>query len=244
MTTTERQVALKTLSAIPDASFTACDLKGLNLLSDKGIAELVTLAGKSPADAIIQAKANADAALAGHAHGLNAQDAADAAKKAAADKAKADADAADAEPEEKEKKMKAAADRDEAERAAFFAKNPELKTLIDRQRSQEVARKAKLVAALKGGPLTDKQLEVKPLDELETLAAYAGAAVEEPLDYSGRRRCGRLRDSTERLRPCDREDAQGGTLTGGAGRQGEEAHGNHTEPTQHDPSCRRSRADR
>ena len=186
MTTTERQVALKTLSAIPDASFTACDLKGLNLLSDKGIAELVTLAGKSPADAIIQAKANADAALAGHAHGLNAQDAADAAKKAAADKAKADADAADAEPEEKEKKMKAAADRDEAERAAFFAKNPELKTLIDRQRSQEVARKAKLVAALKGGPLTDKQLEVKPLDELETLAAYAGAAVEEPLDYSGR----------------------------------------------------------
>ena len=82
--------------------------------------------------------------------------------------------------------MKAAADRDEAERAAFFAKNPELKTLIDRQRSQEVARKAKLVAALKGGPLTDKQLEVKPLDELETLAAYAGAAVEEPLDYSGR----------------------------------------------------------
>src|ERR1017187_841790 len=88
MTNEARTAAIKTLAELKDANYSPCDLKGIALLSDAGIATLVTLAAKSPADAIIQAKANADAALAGHAHGLNAQDAADTAKKAAADKAK------------------------------------------------------------------------------------------------------------------------------------------------------------
>src|ERR1017187_8093355 len=88
MTNEARTAAIKTLAELKNANYSPCDLKGIALLSDAGIATLVTLAAKSPADAIIQAKANADAALAGHAHGLNAQDAADTAKKAAADKAK------------------------------------------------------------------------------------------------------------------------------------------------------------
>ena len=191
MTQQERTTALKTLGELKDANFTECDKKGLALLSDKGIAELVTLAGKSPADSIIQAKANADAALAGHAHGLNAQDAADTAKKAAADKAKAEADAEDAkdggaddaDEDKSGKKIKAAQGAPMTEEQYLKNAPESIRTLVAKQKAQDAARKSELIKALAGGPLTDKQLDAKPLDELETLAAFAKVEV---VDYSGR----------------------------------------------------------
>lgn len=165
-------------------------VKGLAMLLDKDgksavIDGLRTLAAKSPADSIIQAKAAADAALAGHAHGLNAKDQAE----AAAAKKKAEEDAAAAADKGGDKKMKAAQAAgfktvEEHERAVFYEKNPEIKSLVDRQKQQEADRKLELVASLKAcGALTEEQLTAKSLNDLETLAAFA--QLPKP-DYSGR----------------------------------------------------------
>jgi hypothetical protein len=168
MTSCERSAALKAIAEIKDAGFTPEELKGLQLLSDKSVTTLHTLAAKTPGDAIIQAKYAADAALAGHAHGLNAKDVAAAAK-----------EKDDAEPKT------AAALTAEQEQAAFYAKHPEIKTLVDRQQQQEKTRHAELVASLKAcGALTEDQLKAKSLEELETLAMFAQVAPKP--DFSGR----------------------------------------------------------
>jgi hypothetical protein len=172
MTATERAAALKAIADIKDAGFTSEELKGLQLLSDKSVNTLHTLAGKTPADAIIQAKYAADAALAGHAHGLNAQEAAAAAKAAAKEEPKA-------------AEVKAAeAKTPEQEQAEFYAKHPEIKTLVDRQQQQEKVRHAELVSSLKScGALSEEQLKAKTLEDLETLAQFA--RIPKP-DFSGR----------------------------------------------------------
>jgi hypothetical protein len=198
-----RKEHIDALLALKGAEFTDDQKKGIDMLPDATVATLHTLASKTPADSIIQAKAAADAALAGHAHGLNAMDEADKAKKAAKDAAaaaKAKEDAADGGADDDEedasgKKVKAAQmkaaqaagfDTIEAhEQDIFLKKNPTLKALVDKQQKQDADRKAALVKALEGGKLTAKQLEAKPLDELETLASYAGVE-DEKVDYSGR----------------------------------------------------------
>lgn len=206
MDATQRTAAIKTITEVKDATgkpagFTDEEIKGLGMNSDKEVARLATLAAKSPADSIIQAKAAADAALAGHAHGLKAMDDAKAAKdKEAADaKAKAEEDAKDGgADDDKEdaagKKVKAAMKAaaaagisvEEYEEREFLKTAPaSIRAMAAKYKAAEAARKAVLITALKGGPLTDKQLEAKPLEELETLAAFAGVK-EETVDFSGR----------------------------------------------------------
>ena len=177
-------------------------VKGLEMLLDKdgksaAIDAMRTLAAKAPADAIIQAKAAADAALAGHAHGLNAMDAADAAKKkakddAAAAKAKEDAADGGADDDKEDasgKKIKAAAAKagisvEEYEEQEFLKTAPaSIRAMAAKHKAAEAARKTELVAALKGGPLDEKQLAAKSVEDLETLAAYAKV---ETVDFSGR----------------------------------------------------------
>lgn len=182
MNATERTAALKVITELKDANYTPVEIVALNMLSDKTIGSLHTLAGKSPADGIIQAKAAADAALAGHAHGLNAQDLADKAKKDA--KEKADSAEPKAAEDVKLKAAQAAGFKtvEEHEEATWLAAHPAVKAVVDRQAKAEEERKTTLIAALKGGPLDEKQLQARPLAELETLASYA--RVETP-DYSG-----------------------------------------------------------
>lgn len=181
MTTTERAAALKVITELKDAKYTEDEIKGLGMLSDKAIGTLHTLAGKTPADAIIQAKYASDAALAGHAHGLNAMDIAEKAKKDAADKAK-DVKAAEGDSEAlKAAKAAGFATVDDHERDVFYKKNPEIKGLVDGAKAKASERKEELVKALSGGPLTDEQLKTKGLDELETLAKFAKV---EQVDYS------------------------------------------------------------
>jgi hypothetical protein len=170
MTKTERIAALLALSG---ANFTACQTDMLtNVVPEAQIATLHTLAAKSPADSIIQAKYAADSALAGHAHGLNAAEQAAADKEAAKKKAD-DVKAAEA----KTPEARAAA------QAAFYAENPEIKALVDRQKQQDDAEKTGLVTKLAAASkaLTVEQLNAKPLDELRTLATYAKV---ETVDYS------------------------------------------------------------
>ena len=201
----------KILAAGKKDELTADQLKALEeYVPDATIATLHVLAAKSPQDVMIQTKANADAALAAHAHGLNMQDQADAAKA----KAKADQDAKDKKAgKSKDDKDPDEDDDDDssdvkaakahrrtlkaAEAAGLSVEDYEeqewLKTAPKRFRDMaandkaaKAARKTELVAALKGGPLTDKQLEAKPVEELETLAAYAGIKPKDETDYSGR----------------------------------------------------------
>lgn len=186
MTRKENQDAL---IALKDAAFTDEQKKGLGLLPDTMIASLHTLAAKHPAESIIQAKAAADAALAGHAHGLNAKDAAE----AAAAKKKADeAAAASEEDGDSGKKMKAAKAAgfetvEEFERDEFYKKNPEIKALVDGAKAHATARKEELVAALKtAGSLSEEKLKLKTLEQLEELAAFAKVAEPPAFDYSGR----------------------------------------------------------
>jgi len=194
MTSQERTAALKVIAEVKDASFTEEELRGLAMLSDKCVGSLHALASKSPADAIIQAKAAADAALAGHAHGLNAMDEAEkakAAKKAADAAAKAKDEGKDDEKDGEKKRaaaLKAAEEAgfktaEEHERAIFYEKNPEIKALVERQRAADAARKDELVAALKGGPLDEAALKAKSIEDLETLARFARV---EAVDFSGR----------------------------------------------------------
>lgn len=155
-------------------------LEGTQMLVEAGIRGLAF--SKADAEKVITDHATATDALKAHADGLKAK--ADKKKEDAADGGKDDAE-----------EVKAAAARLVAAKAAgfetveaheqgqFYAKNPEIKALVDRQKAQDTARKTELVKALQGGPLTDKQLEAKPLAELETLAAFA--KVDKP-DFSGR----------------------------------------------------------
>ncbi len=147
--------------------FSEEQVKGLNMVPERILDHLATLASKSPADAIIQAKHNADAAVAAHGHALNMQDEADKAKKAAADKKKVTLE-------------------EYQEQEWLKTAPPSIRAMAEENRAVKKARKAMLVKALDGGKLTAKQLEAKPLEELETLAAYAGVEAEEKVDYSGR----------------------------------------------------------
>ena len=181
MNATERSAALKTLADLrvkdaagKDVGLTPEEVKALEMLSDKGIAQLRDLAGKTPGDAIIQAKANADAALAAHAHGLNAKDQADAAAKAAKEA-----------PDDKMKAAQAAGFQtvEEHEKAEFYKKNPEIKALVDGAIKAAAEKKAALVEALKAlGALTEEQLKAKTVEQLEELAAFARVP---KADYSG-----------------------------------------------------------
>jgi hypothetical protein len=207
MNATERAAAVKALSEIKHADFTQDELKGLALLSDKGLAQLRTMAAKSPADALIQAKYNADAALAGHAHGLNMQDAADASKKTQKMKDDLDKNKEDKEDEEEndeeetggkdEKSDKRAAALKAAQKAGFqtveeheearwLERHPAVKAVVERAAAVEASRKNELVNRLKTlGSLTEEQLRKKSIDQLEELAAFA--KVNAPrVDFSGR----------------------------------------------------------
>lgn len=176
--------------------FTEEQVKGLNMVPERILEHLATLAAKSPADALIQAKHNADVAIAAHGHAMNVADEAEKAK--AAVKAKKDAekkagtaDEEDETDEEKstEKKMKAAQAAGfktvaEHEEAQFLETHPSLKTLVDRQKKHEADRRESLIATLKTcGALSEEQLKAKSLCQLEELAAFA--KVEVP-DFSGR----------------------------------------------------------
>jgi hypothetical protein len=90
MTKEVRTAAIKALIENKDIGLTAEDAKWLEMVPDERLEAMKALGGakllalaKSPADVIIQNKANADAAIAAHAHGLNAGDQVMAAKKAA-----------------------------------------------------------------------------------------------------------------------------------------------------------------
>lgn len=181
--------------------FSEEQVKGLNMVPEKTLEALATLAAKSPADSIIQAKHNADTALAAHGHAMNTMDEADkakAAKKAADAKAKEDAadDGKDDDMEDESGKKRAAAMKaaqaagltiEEYEEQEYLKTAPaSIRAMAAEHKARTAERKATLVKALKGGKLTDKQLEAKPLEELETLASYAGVETEETADYSGR----------------------------------------------------------
>jgi hypothetical protein len=202
---------VKTILAL--GTFTDEQKAEVERLPDANVAHLATLAAKSPADALIQAKFNADAGVAAHGHALNMQDVADKNKKDAAAKKKAamdanggkdpdaDDDDPDAEDDSDEPDVKTAKAHRRTLKAAAaaglsvedFQEQEWLKTAPKRFRDMaandkaaKAARKTELVAALKGGPLTDKQLEAKPVEELETLAAFAGIKPKDETDYSGR----------------------------------------------------------
>lgn len=187
MTSQERTAALKALTELKDANFTADESKGIAMLSDKCIGTLTVLAGRSPADGIIQAKAAADAALAGHAHGLNAQDLA----------AQKKEEAAKGEPKA------AAAKTPEQEQAEFYMKNPEIKVLVERQKQQDADEKAALVTVLSASKIrTAEQLSTKTIDELKELAAFA--KIDAPKnDFSGRGIPVQRSASTEDFTPPD-----------------------------------------
>ena len=197
---TKQEAITKILAAGKKDDLTEAQVKALEEHApEASLAYLATLAAKSPADALIQAQHNANIAIAAHGHALNTADEAakTAAAKAAADKAaKAKEDAADggaddAEENAKGEKMKAAAAKEgisveEYEEREFLKRAPaSIRTMAEKHKAAEAARKTDLIKALDGGLLTVKQLEAKTVDELETLAAYAGVA-EEKVDYSGR----------------------------------------------------------
>lgn len=184
MTKEVRTATIKTLIENKDSGFTKDDQPMLEAMTDGRLealeitakAGIKTLAGsKADAEKVITDKATADAALVAHAGMLAA-------------KKKKD-DEGDDEPKTAEMKAAKAAGYDtveEHEQALFYKKNPEIKALVDGEKARKVTRKAELVTLLSGGPLSDDQLKAKPLDELETLAKFAGKATNDDVDYSGR----------------------------------------------------------
>lgn len=206
MTKETRAVTIKTLMD-SKSGFTKDDQAGLELLPDKTLLAFEALAkgdqmaaDKSPADAIIQNKANADAALAAHAHGVNATDQAAAATKMKADKeasdkkAQDDADAADKGGKQKAAEQRALAVKasglteEEFEEQEYLKSAPEtLRTLFERQKKQDAARKAVLVAGLKAAQseFTEVELKAETLDRLERMAR-AHKVGETAADYSAR----------------------------------------------------------
>jgi hypothetical protein len=184
MTTEQRTATIAELTAVTHEGkgFSAEEAKGISMLSDSTLSALKTAAAKSPADMIIQAKAAADAALAGHAHGLNTADAAAQAKKDA--KAKADAE---------EAKMAAAAANTTTTKPralADFLADPttpvEVRSLVERQIAAEAEAKAKLVNVLKVAQkeYTEAELTAMSTPELERLTRLT--KIEAPVDFSGR----------------------------------------------------------
>lgn len=171
MTKEVRTATIKTLIENKDSGFTKDDQPMLEAMTDARLealevtakAGIKTLAGsKADAEKVISDKATADAALAAHAGMLAA-------------KKKKDEEVD--EPKTAELKAAKAAGFDtveEHERDTFYKKNPEIKGLVDGEKARKTARKTELVTLLSGGPLTDEQLKAKPLDELETLAKFAG----------------------------------------------------------------------
>lgn len=211
MTKESRAAAIKALISNPVTGFTVEDQKALDAMPDKAIealskgavAHLLAAAAASPADDIIKNKANADAALAAHAHGLNAADAMQAQKdlkktQDAAQKAKDDAAAAPIEDDKDGKKAKAA---EQKARAAASGKTlaeieeddylktapASVRTLVTRQRTQDTARKTELVRVLKTAQTeyTEAELQAMELDGLERLARVTKAEAPVP-DYSHR----------------------------------------------------------
>jgi hypothetical protein len=113
--------------------------------------------------------------------------------KTAADALKTDAEkaAADLKVAQDEKavldaKLKAAESKELTEDEFLKAAPPTLKTLIERQKAQDAARKATLVASLKAAQseFTEEELTAEPLDRLERMAR--AVKVETPVDFSGR----------------------------------------------------------
>ena len=189
----ERKDHINALVALKGAEFTDDHKKGIDLLPDAMIANLHTLAGKTPADAIVQAKFAADSALAGHAHSLNAKEAADKKKEedAAAEKARV---ASQNNPEDV--KLKAAAAKmtvEEYEEAEYLKTAPQsVRTLVANEKARNATRKTELVNVLKtAGALTEDQLKAKSLEDLETLAKFAKV---DEVDFSGRGLAGGEKD--------------------------------------------------
>lgn len=175
-----RKENIDALLALKDAGFTDEHKRGLDILPDNLLVSLHTLAAKTPGDAIIQAKFAADSALAGHAHGLNAKEAA---------KRKEDDEAAARVASGTTVEMKAAAagmSVAQYEESEYLKTAPEsIRTLVAGEKARKVARKIELVGVLKtAGALTEEQLNAKSLEDLETLALFA--KVETPTDFSGR----------------------------------------------------------
>lgn len=169
MTTEQRAAALKVITEIKDAKYTEEEVKALGHLSDKRVSELHALASMKPEDCVKFAKEAADAVMSG----LNASKPAEvktAELKAAEIKIA----------EQKTAEQKTPAQQEEE----YLKTAPEsIRVLVAKQKAQDASRKAELVTALKGGPLSEEQLKAKSTEELETLAAYAKV---ETVDYSGR----------------------------------------------------------
>jgi hypothetical protein len=218
MTKDSRVAAIKALIDNPRTGWKATDQVALDAMPDLAIESMSKLAtaelfveqkktirairaaavSKTPADQLVQNKVNADAALAAHAHGLNAQDAVDAQKKTdKMNQALEDAKAGKGEDEEDEPK-------DAARRAAaaagtgaevkpqteeeYLKTAPDsIKTLVADHKARQAARRTVLVTQLKTAQkvYSEKDLTDMPMEQLEKTAQLTfGENFDKP-DYSG-----------------------------------------------------------
>jgi hypothetical protein len=193
MTKESRAAAIAALTKNPATGYTADDQKALDAMPDKTIMQLSklavdtaittaeafirTAAAKTPADQLIQNKANADAALAAHAHGLNQSDAADAQKKL--DKMSKDieskkAEAKDDEPKDAERRAaeerRLATMTPEQREEEYLKSAPEsIRTLVREDKARKSARREELITSLEAAQkaYTKDELTAMTLEQLE-----------------------------------------------------------------------------
>ena len=216
----QRSAAIKALIDNKDVGLTPEAARWLAGVPDESLEAMQALAGakllalaKSPADQIIQDKANADAALMAHGHALNMVDAAKAAAAAKkAEKAKqgdddeSDEDEADTDgggdDDDDEKDMKNAKARaakmraataagmtvEEYEEAVFLRTAPDsIRTLVEEKKASDGKERTTLITGLEAAQdvYTKKELQQRDLPELRKLAKMIGVG-QPTIDYSGR----------------------------------------------------------